>query len=389
MRIAVTLQQPDSPCRELYCRDSFHFPSMDDSANGKETKALSRPHSPKKTVPFAVSFVAGGVSGTVGAIITCPLEVVKTRLQSSMYQQQSHSPKITSTLPERPAMSRAFPAAATSPAAAATAALPRRFTLVRTVGGHVRDTLLILRQIRQVEGLRALWKGVGATVVGVMPSRAIYFSTYAQAKHFLVDMRADKREGPLVHLTAAAAAGIATATATNPIWLIKTRLQLQREVDPLARRYTGSWDCLRRVLREEGLRGLYKGLSASYLGVAEGTIQWVLYERMKGHLRNRAGANADGSEDGSQMLNYFLAAAGSKLVAATLTYPHEVLRTRLREHGHRYSGLLHAGRLILREEGAAALYGGMTAHMMRVVPNSAIMFFCYELITHFYLIRAK
>jgi solute carrier family 25, member 33/36 len=30
------------------------------------------------------------------------------------------------------------------------------------------------------------------------------------------------------------------------------------------------------------------------------------------------------------------------------------------------------------------LYGGMTAHMMRVVPNSAIMFFCYEFLTHLY-----
>jgi solute carrier family 25 protein 33/36 len=69
-----------------------------------------------------------------------------------------------------------------------------------------------------------------------------------------------------------------------------------------------------------------------------------------------------------------------------ITYPHEVLRTRLRqapENGvQKYKTLVQTGRLILQEEGPAALYGGMTAHLMRVVPNAAILFFCYELIVN-------
>ncbi len=254
--------------------------------------------------------------------------------------------------------------------------------LFRTVAFHVRGTLAAVHQIYAVEGLSALWKGVGATVVGVMPSRAIYFSTYAKTKHFLVDLN-EGREGALLHLASAASAGIATATATNPIWLIKTRMQLQQTNTASPLKYRSSLDCLSRVVREEGVRGLYKGLSASYLGVAEGTIQWVLYERLKKSLPK--------SSDGATTAwgTYFAAAAGSKLFAATLTYPHEVLRTRLREQGAsatpKYRGLLHAVRLIVKEEGMVALYGGMTAHMMRVVPNSAIMFFCYEFLTHLYM----
>lgn len=259
--------------------------------------------------------------------------------------------------------------------------LLRRTTAPFTsIAFHIRGTLNVLNSIYLQEGIGALWKGVGATVVGVMPSRAIYFSTYAKTKHVLIDSNGG-REGPLIHLLAAASAGIATATATNPIWLIKTRMQLQQSHNRL---YTNSWDCLKKVVRAEGIRGLYKGLSASYLGVAEGTIQWVLYEKLKGYLRTRDSSNHD-------WLNYFLAAAGSKLFAATLTYPHEVLRTRLREQSAsapgqavKYRGLLQAAKLIVKEEGAVALYGGMTAHMMRVVPNSAIMFFCYEFLTHLY-----
>lgn len=249
---------------------------------------------------------------------------------------------------------------------------------------HVRGTLNLLASIYSKEGPAALWKGVGATVVGVMPSRAIYFSTYAKTKHFFTDRNGGK-EGALIHLLAAASAGVATATATNPIWLIKTRMQLQQSHNSL---YANSWDCLRKVVEREGVRGLYKGLSASYLGVIEGTIQWVLYEQLKQNLKSKETSTSKGS-----WLNYFFAAAGSKLVAATLTYPHEVLRTRLREQSSstasslnsvKYRGLLQAARLIVKEEGAAALYGGMTAHMMRVVPNSAIMFFCYEFLTHIY-----
>ena len=254
---------------------------------------------------------------------------------------------------------------------------------ISSIAFHIRGTLNVLTSIYVKEGVGALWKGVGATVVGVMPSRAIYFSTYAKTKHVLTD-RNGGHEGALIHLSAAASAGVATATATNPIWLIKTRMQLQHTHNRI---YTNSWDCLRKVIANEGFRGLYKGLSASYLGVAEGTIQWVLYERMKRYLRSQSPP----SNNNSAWLNYFLAAAGSKLFAATLTYPHEVLRTRLREQSSsttvqpvKYRGLLQAARLIVKEEGAAALYGGMTAHMMRVVPNSAIMFFCYEFLTHLY-----
>lgn len=59
--------------------------------------------------------------------------------------------------------------------------------------------------------------------------------------------------------------------------MIKTRLQLQGK----QRIYTSSFDCTLNILKKEGLKGLYKGMSASYLGVAEGTMQWVIYENLK------------------------------------------------------------------------------------------------------------
>ena len=65
---------------------------------------------------------------------------------------------------------------------------------------------LMFRSIYQQEGLFALWRGVGATVVGVMPSRAIYFACYNQGKHIFTDLNHGK-ESSLVHVCSAVTAG--------------------------------------------------------------------------------------------------------------------------------------------------------------------------------------
>ncbi|KAL9102721.1 MAG: hypothetical protein Q9163_002152 [Psora crenata] len=73
------------------------------------------------------------------------------------------------------------------------------------------------------------------------------------------------------------------------------------------------------------------------------------------------------------------AAGLAKFFAALVTYPHEVIRTRLRQapqsNGRmKYTGIVHCFRAIWREEGMVSLYGGLTPHMLRVVPSAAIMF---------------
>ena len=61
---------------------------------------------------------------------------------------------------------------------------------------------------------------------------------------------------------------------------------------------------------------------------------------------------------------------------------HQVLRTRLRQPTvdgfKKYTGLVQTLRLVIAEEGARSLYGGLSAHLMRVVPNAAVMFWVYE-----------
>ena len=138
-----------------------------------------------------------------------------------------------------------------------------------------------------------------------------------------------------MHLVSAAAAGIATGTATNPIWLVKTRLQLDKssaQAGGTQRKYRNAVDCVVKTVRVEGVRGLYRGLSASYLGVTESTLQWVLYEQMKIRLKEREDARALGNPGGeasgwdraADLTGKTVAAGLAKLSATVVTYPHEV-----------------------------------------------------------------
>lgn len=309
------------------------------------------------------------------ATVTSPLDVLRTRLQSDFYQAQL----------------RAFRNAYPSPSPAwPLLSIPRTATL------HLSETLQILGSVYTHEGTRGLFKGLGPNLVGVVPSRAINFYVYGNTKRLINEhFGYEPAQAPMgVHLVSAATAGIATGTATNPIWVVKTRLQLDKtnasHIPGRSRQYLNSLDCIKQTIRHEGPLGLYRGLSASYLGVSESTFHWVMYEQMKRKLAEWEDIrNADPihipswRDDVKNWGGKLLAAGSAKLLAAAVTYPHEVVRTRLRQSPTvsvggkvemKYNGLIHCFRTIWLEEGIAGLYGGLTPHLLRVVPSAAIMF---------------
>lgn len=178
-------------------------------------------------------------------------------------------------------------------------------------------------------------------------------------------------------MCAAVAAGGLSNTVTCPLWMVKTRMQLNGG---------GLLATARSIIAAEGVRGLYRGLFASYWGLSEGAIQFLIYEKMKhdlAHSNKAAGTAAAGGAGGGLSTGQYLLAAGvSKGIASALTYPHEVVRTRMREFGSsRYRGMFQSIALIAKEEGRQGLYGGLGPHLMRVVPNTALMFMSYEILS--------
>lgn len=192
-------------------------------------------------------------------------------------------------------------------------------------------TAQIISSIYRIEGWAAFFRGLGPSLAGVVPATAIKFYVYGNCKRIGARWLNRGEDEALVHAQAAISAGIATSTATNPIWLVKTRLQLDRAQtagSEAVRRYQNSVDCVRQVVQHEGVRGLYRGMSASYLGTVETALHLVLYERLKSVFRRSLRTvDGTGSATWTEVANWIStsgAAGTAKLAACLLTYPHEV-----------------------------------------------------------------
>lgn len=169
--------------------------------------------------------------------------------------------------------------------------------------------------------------------------------------------------------------------------MIKTRLQL--DARKRGERHMNAFECVRRVYQTDGLRGFYRGMSASYAGISETVIHFVIYESIKQRLLEaKAATHMDGAEDtskdASDFVGMMLAAATSKTCASSIAYPHEVIRTRLREEGTKYRAFFQSLSLVFREEGYRALYRGLATHLIRQIPNTAIMMCTYEFVVYLF-----
>jgi solute carrier family 25 (mitochondrial folate transporter), member 32 len=209
--------------------------------------------------------------------------------------------------------------------------------------------------------------------------------------------------------------------ATNPIWVIKTRLmaQVSSRASKEARtpwHYRSTLDAFRKMYRAEGLRVFYSGLAPALLGLTHVAIQFPLYEYFKKEFTGLEMGQISNDDEKTHMFGILAATFLSKICATSATYPHEVLRTRLQtqqrtwptpsqddvsfrgSHGgqfrsgvigsassdgminsyRRYSGVINTCRTILKEEGWRAFYNGMGTNMVRAVPAAMTTMLTFE-----------
>lgn len=166
----------------------------------------------------------------------------------------------------------------------------------------------------------------------------------------------------------------------NPIWVVKTRLALQVEASAASTsagqqaNYQGMADALRTIYRQEGVAGLYKGLLPALFLTSHGAIQFTLYEHMKALLLGSRW------EDGWYMS--MVLGAASKILAATVTYPYQVIKSKLQARDShqmsRYLGTVDCIRKTWRSEGLLGFFRGVTPNALKVAPGSAVTFLVYE-----------
>ncbi|CAL4956429.1 unnamed protein product [Urochloa decumbens] len=290
----------------------------------------------------ACNAVAGGSAGVISATVLCPLDVIKTRLQ--VY------------------------------------GLPSNLSSGTAPPGRV--IISGFQQILKNEGFPGLYRGLSPTIVALFPTWAVTFSVYNHVKGLLHSEDGNNCELSVqANVLAASCAGIATATATNPLWVVKTRLQTQG-MRPGVVPYQSILSALQRIAKEEGIRGLYSGLLPSLVGVAHVAIQLPVYEKVKLYFAKRDNTTVDKLSP----TQVAMCSSGSKVAASIITYPHEVVRSKLQEQGRdhhgatRYSGVTDCIKQVYKNEGFPGFYRGCATNLLRTTPNAVITFTSYEMI---------
>ncbi|KAH6722378.1 mitochondrial folate transporter-like protein/carrier [Leptodontidium sp. 2 PMI_412] len=323
--------------------------------------------------------LAGAAGGFTSGIVTCPLDVIKTKLQA----QGGFRPRTNG------------------------------------VPSHVvyRGLIGTGKVIWREEGLRGMYRGLGPIILGYLPTWAVYFTVYGRSKVFFAN-HVENTYG--INFCSSLVAGACSTLVTNPIWVIKTRLmsQVSRKATSNEARppwhYRSTFDAARKMYRTEGILSFYSGLTPALLGLTHVAVQFPAYEYLKTRFTGQGmGKSAEG-DDSAHWIGIFSASVLSKVMASSATYPHEVIRTRLQTQqrtmpsstseyvafrgglegsenhgpaaavskvaGRRYKGLVMTFKTILREEGWRAFYAGMGTNMMRAVPAATTTMLTYEFV---------
>ncbi|OZJ03895.1 hypothetical protein BZG36_03953 [Bifiguratus adelaidae] len=234
-----------------------------------------------------------------------------------------------------------------------------------------------LKLLYHQDKLPGLYRGLTASLTGATMSWAMYFWGYSKIKRWMRDeSKPSAALSPWQHLVASELAGLGTAVVSNPVWVIKTRMCTTRRSDPGA--YRNVVHGLVRLWRDEGIRGYYRGMVPALFGTAHGALQFMAYEEMK-KWRGAGGPDGRRLENGE----YLVMAAGSKIFAAVVTYPYQVLRARLQNAAQKtqYTGTMDAIRKMYRAEGLRSFYKGVVINVVRVLPGT-----CLKIRKHVFLL---
>ncbi|XP_060676559.1 solute carrier family 25 member 44-like isoform X1 [Hemiscyllium ocellatum] len=174
---------------------------------------------------------------------------------------------------------------------------------------------------------------------------------------------------------------MAIRVSVYPFTLIRTRLQVQRG----ASLYAGTFDAFAKILRAEGVPGLYRGFLVNSLTLASGQCYVTTYELTRQYAARHTDSNA---------VKSVMAGGAASLVAQSLTVPIDVLSQHLMVQGQalgRFRDAAPTGRgmgrakevvvQILRLDGARGFYRGYAASLLTYIPNSALWWPFYHLYT--------
>ncbi|EST05704.1 Mitochondrial substrate/solute carrier [Kalmanozyma brasiliensis GHG001] len=338
-------------CHDLYISDDLEphpVPTEKEQTAGLAEARLKEIQAEKKEKPVksaltelgksAYNFGLGGIAGSIGATIVYPIDLVKTRMQNQR-----------SSVVGEPLM--------------------------------YKNSIDCVKKVFRNEGLRGFYSGLGPQLLGVAPEKAIKLTVNDLVRGHAKDPISGDITLPW-ELIAGGTAGGCQVVFTNPLEIVKIRLQVAGEIakaegaDRVARGAV-------HIVRQLGLVGLYKGASACLLrDIPFSAIYFPAYAHLK---KDTFHEGRDGKKLGFGEMLASAAIAG--MPAAFLTTPADVIKTRLQVEARKgqasYRGIVDCATKIMAEEGPKAFFKGSLARVLRSSPQFGATLVAYEYLQKF------
>jgi len=186
-------------------------------------------------------FVAGGLAGFVTRLLIYPLDVVKTRM-------------------------------------------------VTAPTGTYKGIIDCFIKTYKADGWLGFFHGLVPSVIGVVPYLGVNFTVYESSKAiYLRDhgLKDNAKLPSIVFLTCGALGSAIGQLVVYPLSMAMTRLQAQG-TDGHPPRYKGMGDCFRRILKVDGIFGLYRGIGPNFMKtIPSVAISYYVYEKVKEQMEKK------------------------------------------------------------------------------------------------------
>ncbi|KIY44486.1 mitochondrial carrier [Fistulina hepatica ATCC 64428] len=208
---------------------------------------------------------SGAMAGVVSVCSTYPLDIVRSRLSIATASLQATPTRVSVAVPSACTVSTASSLTVSTPA------------LVRASHSNATHTTyynpadltmwgMAMKIVREEGGVRALYRGLVPTIMGVAPYVGANFATYEALRGVITP---PGRNSAWRKLLCGALAGSISQTLTYPFDVLRRKMQVSgMKSEYLGIRYNGALDALFSIVRTEGVAGLYRGLWPNLLKVA-------------------------------------------------------------------------------------------------------------------------
>ncbi|AGO13294.1 AaceriAFR147Cp [[Ashbya] aceris (nom. inval.)] len=237
-------------------------------------------------------------------------------------------------------------------------------------GNRSKSKLETVREIYRKEGVVGFYAGLESAMYGMAVNSFIYYYFYELAARATMRMRGSRRLNTSEAILSSAVAGSMTAIASNPIWVVNTRMTVAKsEQSTLA--------VLLDIVRNDGVMALFSGLRPALMLVSNPIIQYTVFEQLKNIVLKWSGAEV-------LLPSWaFLLGAVGKLAATGSTYPYITLKTRMhlakgKKDTDAQQSMWSLMVDIVKKEGIQGLYHGIGVKLTQSILTAAFLFYFKE-----------